>query len=145
MNREIRWAVETDRAAIWHIDKEVVGKLPGRSEQIARAIEKQLCKVILSNSKIVGFMIWNASSFRGSDFLALLVVDASNRRQGLASALLNDFRDMSERGIVWTSTNTSNAGMRSLLKKSKWVESDYSEDVDPGDPDIFYFLQREEN
>ena len=144
MGREIRWAKGKDLPAIQRIDREVVSNPPGRSVQIAEAIERQQCRVILSNSRIVGFMTWSTSSFRESDFINLLVVDANCRRQGFASALLKDFQDISAGGIAWTSTNASNSSMRSLLKKWNWIESDHSEELDPGDPDLFYSWQREE-
>ncbi len=40
--------------------------------------------------------------------------------------------------------DAGNPGMRALLEKSNLVESDCSEELDPGDPDLFYFWHLEE-
>ncbi|HEY3293129.1 MAG TPA: GNAT family N-acetyltransferase, partial [Candidatus Nanopelagicaceae bacterium] len=90
-------------------------------------------------SSIQGFAIHKPQAFRGMDFMDLLVVDPSFRRKGIATLLLVHFVENSNTPQSWTSTNRSNGPMISLLRKLNWCESDHIEELDPGDPDLFFF------
>jgi GNAT superfamily N-acetyltransferase len=72
------------------------------------------------------------------DFLDLVVVDPSNRREGIATLLITHFRETSRTAERWTSTNESNQIMISLLRKLGWHESDHIEQLDLGDPELFF-------
>lgn len=139
MQNIIRNATSADLPAIIEVDQQVVGDQTERSNEIIHAIQATNCRVLVSDSRVVAFGICRPRSFRGMDFLSLLVVDPKHRRKGIASDLLADFQNRSETIQCWTSTNASNSGMLSLLKKLKWINSDYTEDLDSGDPDLFFF------
>lgn len=139
MQNIIRIADIADFAAILDIDQKVVGDELNRFDQIFQAVQEDRCHVLLSDSRIVAFMIFTPQSFRGMDFLNLLVVDPTYRRQGVATALIGEFMKNSITPECWTSTNVSNQNMLSLLRKLEWIESDHIEELDPGDPDIFFF------
>lgn len=138
-------AMEADFDAIQHLDERVVENQAERSSEILNFIRRQNCNVILMDGQIVGYLAWTPLSFRGSDFINLLVVDPDYRRQRHASALLRDFQSDTKRLKCWTSTNASNSTMRLLLKMHGWVNSGYEENLDPGDPDLFFVYPNEDS
>lgn len=143
MQNIIRWASAEDLDAILEIDQKVVGPDQERSAQISKAVRERRCQVLISNSRITGFMISSPRSFREMDFLNLLVVDPGYRRKGNASSLIEQFRTDSTTAECWTSTNASNQGMLKLLENLSWTNSEYNEELDPGDPDLFFFTHKE--
>ena len=138
MELKIRTAEPVDFDAIAALDREVIGSALDRSEKIAKAISEKRCSVAESNSVIQGFSIAIPKSFRGMDFLDLVVVSPSRRRQGIATLLIAHFRKTSTSSECWTSTNESNQRMISLLRKLGWHESDHIEQLDLGDPELFF-------
>lgn len=140
MERIIRNAEPADFDAISNLDREVIGSALDRSENIARAISEFRCDVVECDSVILGFSIAIPKSFRGMDFLDLVVVSPSSRRQGIATLLIAHFRKTSTTAECWTSTNQSNAAMISLLRKLDWQESDHVEYLDLGDPELFFHI-----
>lgn len=141
MQNTIRIANAQDFFAIMGIDQRVIGNELDRTDQILQAIGESNCHVLFIDSRIVGFEIATPESFRGMDFLDLLVVDHAYRSQGIATALVSYFIKNSSTSECWTSTNESNVGMISLLKKLGWTESGHKEDLDPGDPDLFFSIR----
>lgn len=142
MQNIIRDATTADLPTIIEIDQLVLENRPGRSNDFIDAIQNTGCRIFVSGSQIVGFYMWTPRAFRGMDFLNLLVVEPDSRRQGVASALLDDFRKNSNGVECWTSTNASNTGMIELLRKLEWVDSGYTEELDVDDPDLFYSYDR---
>jgi hypothetical protein len=53
--------------------------------------------------------------------------------------LIAHFPEMSKTIECWTSANQSNQAMISLPRKLGWQESDYTEELDLGDPELFFF------
>ena len=97
-------------------------------------------EVIESDSIIQGFSIASPKTFRGMDFLDLVVVRHSSRRQGIATLLISHFRKTSTTSKCWTSTNESNHAMISLLRELNWHESDHVEELDLGDLKLFFYI-----
>ena len=143
MQNKIQWASAKDLDASLEINQKVVGPDQNRSAQISKAVRERRCRVLISNSRITGFMISSPRSFKEMDFLNLLVVDPEYRRKGIASSLIDQFRADSTTAECWTSTNASNQDMLKLLENLSWAESEYSEELDPGDPDVFFFTHKE--
>lgn len=140
MQERIRIAVAEDFYAIRNVDREFVGGRLNRSSQISKAIDEMRCHVMSSGSIIQGFAVCSRRSFREMDFLDLIVVDPLSRRQGVASLLIKNFQETGTTTQCWTSTNQSNTAMISLLRKLGWQESDHIEELDPGDPELFFFI-----
>lgn len=141
MEQVIRNAYPVDFEAISNLDLEIIGFAKDRSENIAKAISETRCKVVESSSAIQGFSIASPTAFRGMDFLDLVVVSPSSRRQGIATLLIKHFRESATTPECWTSTNQSNVAMISLLRKLGWHESDHVEELDLGDPELFFFIK----
>jgi ribosomal protein S18 acetylase RimI-like enzyme len=87
----------------------------------------------------LGYVVHRATSFFGRDFVDLLAVDVTSRRQGVASALLESAVHSSSSDRIFTSTNRSNAPMVELLEKSGWVFSGELNGIDVGDPELVFY------
>lgn len=141
MQKLIRIANLADFDAIQHLDQRVATSNLDRSARIMQAVNENGCYALISNSFIQGFALIQQNAFRRMDFLDLLVVDPVFRRQGVASSLIKHFIENATTEFCWTSTNASNTPMITLLKKSGWINSGYREELDPEDPDIFFYTQ----
>jgi len=141
MQAKIRVATPADFDAIRILDQEATGSTLDRSSEITKAIADLRCHVMAEGSDIRGFTIRSPHAFRGWDFLDLVVVSASYRRRGVATLLITHFSETSNTNERWTSTNESNRPMISLLRKLHWCESDHVEELDPGDPELFFYIK----
>jgi ribosomal protein S18 acetylase RimI-like enzyme len=113
------------------------GALPGRAEFLRRAIHDGHALVAVVSGELVGYAVLD-HSFYGNAFLALLVVRASARRRGHATALLRAAEARARTGKLFTSTNASNSAMQALLEAEGYERSGVIENLDPGDPELVY-------
>jgi ribosomal protein S18 acetylase RimI-like enzyme len=95
--------------------------------------------IVFEDNEPLGFAVVRKRSFFGRDFLELLTVAESTRRQGVGSQLLNAAVAQSTTDRIFTSTNQSNTGMIGLLEKTGWQLSGQLEGIDEGDPELIYF------
>ncbi len=113
-------------------------------ERFLRFLEKALAEgdvlVARSGDDMAGLLIWNRGFF-ARPFIWLLGVAPGARNRGLASALIRKVEQACTGEPLFISTNRSNAPMRALCKKLRFIESGYLENLDPGDPEIFFFKQ----
>lgn len=91
---------------------------------------------------MTGFVIVKPAHFFGRDFIELLLVDPAVRRSGIGRALLRYALDGAATSQVFTSTNTSNLPMRSLLQKEGWSFSGTLDGLDEGDPELVFYKTR---
>jgi GNAT superfamily N-acetyltransferase len=91
------------------------------------------------NNEIDGFVITNARSFFGRDFVKLLVVSSAHRRSGIGSALLRAATAAATTETVFASTNESNAPMRALFEHEGWTLSGVLTGIDEGDPELVFY------
>jgi GNAT superfamily N-acetyltransferase len=89
--------------------------------------------------EIDGFVITNARSFFGRDFVKLLVVSRAHRRSGIGRALLKAATAASTTATTFASTNESNAAMRALFEREGWTLSGVLAGIDEGDPELVYY------
>jgi ribosomal protein S18 acetylase RimI-like enzyme len=69
----------------------------------------------------------------------MLGVDPAHRHEGIASTLIEHVEKLNAGHNLYTSTNASNAAMQGLLSKRGFTQVGRLENLDPGDPEIFYF------
>jgi len=115
----------------------------GRKTFITNAVAAGQCWVAVEAedaSALIGYGILNKSFFE-NDFIPLIVVKASARRRGVATAILRTLESQSP-GKLFTSTNTSNIAMRQLLKRLGFVESGQIENLDDDDPELVFVKLR---
>lgn len=133
----IRLATDNDLDAIAGIE-------PGASTDVYRrslilqGIEQDGCWIAGRAGPPEGCLVMLRRHFFGRDFVALVDVKESARRQGLASALLQAAETGATTGRLFTSTNQSNHPMRALLAARGYLEAGVIDFLDEGDPEIVY-------
>jgi len=121
------------------------GGVTGLSEERAHvilesAIASGECLVHIDvGNEIDGFVITNARSFFGRDFVKLLVVSLGHRRSGIGRALLATAAATATTETIFASTNESNAAMRALFDREGWTLSGVLDGIDEGDPERVYY------
>jgi ribosomal protein S18 acetylase RimI-like enzyme len=100
------------------------------------------CQVHVADGSVTGFVIVKSAHFFGRDFIELLIVDPALRRSGIGRALLRHALATAGTSQVFTSTNTSNQPMRSLLEAEDWSCSGELDGLDDGDPELVFYKAR---
>jgi ribosomal protein S18 acetylase RimI-like enzyme len=136
---EIRRAVADDIDGILRIDHHAARGDGGRADFLQRCLDLGECLVYLDHGSVGGFVIVKPACFFGRDFIELLMVDPARRRAGIGRNLLRAALAAAGTGQVFTSTNTSNQPMRSLLQAEGWSFSGGLDGLDEGDPELVFY------
>lgn len=105
---------------------------------IRHALGTKECLVAEIDDAIAGFVVWDRG-FYARPFLWMLGVDPNHQHLGIASQLIESVERLNVGHGVYTSTNESNAVMAHLLAERGFIQVGRLENLDPGDPEIFYF------
>jgi len=132
---ELRAAQEEDVSAIVAIDPHG----PGRPGLIQALVREQASLVAVGHGQIVGFLAVRPGHFYQRDFIDLLLVAPRSRRQGIGRALMRAALQNATTPRMFTSTNESNAPMRTLLRSEGWNPSGVLTGLDEGDPEHVFF------
>jgi GNAT superfamily N-acetyltransferase len=127
-----------DLDALARID---LGFIGDKRDFIERALRESATIVAERDGRIVGYLIWDLRFFSRA-FVWLVAADPAVRRHGLATRLIAAFEAATPGEPRFVSTNASNAPMHALLAKLGYVRSGQVENLDPGDPEVFYFKGR---
>lgn len=111
---------------------------PSRVAFIDHALESLTCLVAASSGHVLGYGVLEYSFF-SNGFISMIYVASSERRKGIASALLQALTERCSTPKLFTSTNESNRAMRALLDRAGFVASGVIYNLDPGDPEVIYF------
>jgi len=134
---KIRTAIESDLAALQNIDGAMIED-KSRESFVTRSIQKRECIVSLSNGRVVGYAIFNKEFFDRM-FIWLLFVSKDSRRIGVGTSLIRYVESQCEAStVLFTSTNQSNIAMQNMMKKLEFSRTGYVENLDEGDPELFY-------
>lgn len=117
------------------------GPIAGKLPFIAESFDRRHVVGAFDGMDVVGYIVWDRTFF-GRPFVWLLGVDRAFRRRGLAARLMEEFERACPGEPLFTSTNSSNAPMHALVARLGYVRSGWVENLDPGDPEIFYFKKR---
>ncbi|MDM5315264.1 GNAT family N-acetyltransferase [Fictibacillus sp. b24] len=137
---EILQANEHDLNEIVDIDQKMIGS-DRRKEEIDQAIKEERCLIISSGNEICGFLIYHLQFFECC-FISLIMIDPAHQRKGLASSLLSRMTQISPTEKLFSSTNESNESMKRVFTKSGFSKSGKVDNLDEGDPEIIYFINR---
>jgi len=81
-----------------------------------------------------------AVKFFDRGFVWMLSVDPVYRRRGVATALMRRAEQWCPSDQLFTSTNRSNVPAQRLFESLGYLESGTVDNLDPGDPEVFYCL-----
>lgn len=141
MRTTTRRADASDLVDMIEIDASAGGDVE-RSDSIRRAVERGRCLVAEHSGHVIGYVVSEPEHLFGRDFIELLIVRDSHRRQGVGRALLRAALEIAGTPRVFSSTNDSNVAMRSLFTTDGWALSGVLDGLDPGDPEVVFFIDR---
>ncbi|HEY5426689.1 MAG TPA: GNAT family N-acetyltransferase [Candidatus Tumulicola sp.] len=104
---------------------------------IRHALGSKECLIAEIDAAIAGYVVWDRD-FYARPFLWMLGVEPAHRHQGVASALIAHVETLNAGHTLYTSTNESNAAMQRVLAERGFSPSGRLENLDPGDPEIFF-------
>lgn len=111
-----------------------------RRQFIRKSVADGIAHIALIDGVIAGYMVLEHSFFaRG--FIAMLYVHPDHRRIGVGTTLIRLAESLCKSDRIFTSTNQSNRPMQALLDKLGYTRSGMVDDLDPGDPELFYSRQ----
>jgi ribosomal protein S18 acetylase RimI-like enzyme len=137
VTRSIRLAVPADFPALRFVDP-LMRADREREDLIRSSLQRGECFVAFDEDDVQGFVILNYSMF-GHAFVPLLVVAASERRRGLATALLEEAERQCVRSKLFISCNRSNLPAQYLFERCGFVPSGQLENLDDEDDELVYF------
>jgi GNAT superfamily N-acetyltransferase len=138
----IRPAVAGDLEGLLRADDLAARGDRERAEFLRHCLMLGECQVHVANRAVTGFVIVKPAHFFGRDFIELLVVDPAVRRSGIGRVLLRQALAVASTSQVFTSANTSNQPMRSLLQAEDWSFSGELDGLDEGDPELVFYKTR---
>jgi GNAT superfamily N-acetyltransferase len=136
---QIRRAVVDDIGGILRVDHVVARGDQERAEFLRRCVDLGECLVYLDDGSVGGYVVVKPAHFFGRDFIELVMVDPARRRSGIGRALLRAALAVAGTEWVFTSTNSSNHPMRSLLQAEGWSFSGQLDGLDEGDPELVFY------
>ena len=138
----IRQAQESDAQALCAFDH-IARVEEQRRRFIRESARDGIAHVAAAGEQVVGYAVIEHSFFtRG--FISMLMVHPDHRRSGIGSALVGHLERLCQSDRIFTSTNESNLPMQALLGKLGYTRSGTVDDLDPGDPELFYSRQLKE-
>ncbi len=138
----IRRAVADDLDGVLRTDHVAAHGDPERAVFLRGSLMAGECHVHVADGAVTGFVIVKPAHFFGRDFVELLIVNSAARRSGIGRVLLRHALATAGTSQVFTSTNTSNHPMRSLLEAEDWAFSGELDGLDDGDPELVFYKTR---
>lgn len=114
--------------------------LTERAAFIRRALDDQTAVISIDAETVFGVAVLEYTFF-GNGFVSFLFVGPSHRRRGIGRDLMHAVEARCRTPKLFTSTNESNQPMRALLSSLGYAPSGVVHNLDPGDPEHFYFRQ----
>jgi len=135
---EIRDAMASDCDAIVSVDHALQNE-PARVAFSERSLRSATCLVAEREGRVIAYGVLEYSFF-DNGFVSMVYVAEPERRHGVGRALLEELAERCATPKLFTSTNESNRPMQQLLHLLGYVPSGVVENLDPDDPELFYFL-----
>ena len=139
---KIRDGTSSDRDVVVSLD-DIAQRDPGRVVFIERSLRSATCLVAERAGRIVAYGVLEYTFF-DNGFVSMIYVAVPERRQGIGRGLLEALAKRCTTPKLFTSTNQSNEPMQQLLRLLGYVPSGVVENLDPGDPELLYFLDLSE-
>lgn len=140
-NITLKKATIHDKSLIVHFDyclDELEHVELNREEKISKSILNNECYIILYDSVVVGFVIFDYRFF-DLGWIELIIIDEKHRGHGIGSEAINIICRSCKTSKIFTSTNQSNTPMKKALSKAGFSFAGEIHGLDEGDPEHFYF------
>lgn len=137
----------SDETLVFGLDKHLGAAEPQaltRARQIKKALAAGECFLIIQAGLAVGYLLFDYRFFN-CGWIELMVVDPAYRNRGIGSGALQLICQKSQHPKVFTSTNRSNRPMQKALAKAGFTFAGEITGLDEGDPELFYYRERESN
>lgn len=135
----IRRAIQNDLDGLFQADP-IALATPQRRVFIRQAVQTKILWVAMLRVQAVGYLVFEHSFFERG-FVSMVMVHPAHRRSGIGSALLRHAENLCQSDRIFSSTNESNLPMQRLLLKFGYHRSGMVDDLDPGDPEVFFSKQ----
>ena len=112
-----------------------------RVKFIERALRSETCLVASQGGAVAGYVVLEYT-FYDQGFVSMLYVAEAARRRGVGRNLMREIETRCRTVKLFTSTNESNGPMQALLGSLGYIPSGVIHNLDPGDPELVYFLDR---
>lgn len=127
-------------AAILSLSRLATGR-DDQADRLRHAITLGEVRVALADRLVQGYLTFNREFFE-RPFIWLLAVDPVQRRRGVGSSLIAAVEfEIGTGAALFTSTNQSNSVAQRFFEALGFAPTGFVENLDPGDPEIFYFKQ----
>ena len=140
---QVREGKPEDRDAIVAFDH-IATSDAERVKFIERALRSETVLVADQDGAAVGYVVLEYT-FYNQGFVSMLLVAEGARRRGVGRTLMREIERRCKTVKLFTSTNESNRPMQALLGSLGYVPSGVIQNLDPGDPELVYFLDRAEH
>ncbi len=137
---QVRKGTPEDREVLVAFDQIAISD-EERVKFIEGALRSETCLVADQDGALVGYVVLEYT-FYDQGFVSMLYVAEAARRRGVGRVLMRETEARCETLKLFTSTNESNDPMQALLRSLGYVRSGIIHNLDPGDPELVYFLDR---
>ncbi|MEM7801834.1 MAG: GNAT family N-acetyltransferase [Chloroflexota bacterium] len=141
MSIHLRPGTVDDREHIIDFDQ-IAQSDPQRVDFIQRVIDSELCLVAERDSLVIAYGVLEYTFF-DNGFISMIYVASTARRLGVGRLLVNALVERCVTPKLFTSTNQSNVPMQRLLENLGFIQSGIIYNLDPGDPELIYFMDRQ--
>lgn len=135
---QVRQGTLDDRDSIVALDR-IADSDVNRVAFIERALRSETCVVADQDGSVVGYAVLEYTFF-DQGFVSMLYVAETARRRGVGRTLMRELEARCRTLKLFTSTNESNSPMQALLASLGYTPSGVIHNLDPGDPELVYFL-----
>jgi ribosomal protein S18 acetylase RimI-like enzyme len=133
----IRKAKQEDIKSVAAFDKAVLHEKQKKTF-LKNSINDGNCYTYVNKGEVVGYAVLEYTFFN-CGFISMLYIKEEYRRRGIGIRLIEHLENKCKTKKLFTSTNKSNKPMQKLLNKMNYQKSGIVHNLDPGDPELFYF------
>lgn len=134
----IKKATAKEIKGLLAVNATLVDSLTNHADYIKKSVKAGKCYAALISGNVVGLGILE-NIFGQLGYISLLAVHPGYRRRGVCTALINRMASDCPTPKCFTSTNRSNLIAQQTFEANGFIRSGYIENLDEGDPEIFYF------
>ena len=138
MENEIRPGRLTDLEALKAIDSFYLDGHTERADEIADWLRGGQAYVAMDRGAACAYAALGHAYFR-KPTIEMLMVAETHRRKGIARQLVGWLEAQAAGPEIWTSTNLSNHPMQRLLASLGYELTGFINNLDPGDPELFFY------